>query len=117
DDGAGPEGALSREQLVEDDSEREDVASGVQRLSAHLLWRHVSGRAQHRARTGRRARRADGGIQQPARLGHPWVRLGDAEVEELYLTHQGEEGVLRLEVAVDEGGWCSRGGGYASVLP
>src|SRR5262249_47510268 len=60
--------ALAREQLVEDDTEREDVGTTIELLAPAVLGRHVRELAFEHARLG--AGDAVGG-------------LGDAEVEEL----------------------------------
>jgi hypothetical protein len=84
----GPhEEALPREQLVEDDAGREDVAAPVERQAAHLLGGHVAELALQHARVGL------------AGLGG---RLGHAEVDELHLARGGHQDVLRGHVAMHE---------------
>ena len=73
--------------LVQDDAERKQVGAGIERLAPHLLRRHVSHRAQRRARTGEVLLRVPtlglghvGGIERPV---HVLRHLGQAEIENL----------------------------------
>ena len=63
----GDEGQPAREQLIEDDAERVDVAPRVGRLAARLLGRHVLGRADEHPVRGERAgvRRASARLPSP----------------------------------------------------
>ncbi len=91
----------SRDHLVKDDAEGEDVGARVDRLSLRLLGGHVGdgaeqaprlgrrGLAHHRRRIGRGSGR-DGGAAQ----------LGQAEVQDLRAAVLADHDVVRLQVAV-----------------
>ena len=81
------EQALAGQELVEHDAAREDVAAPIDRQPAHLLRRHVAELALEDAGLG---------------LGALARRLRDTEVDELDLTLERDEDVLRADVAVDE---------------
>lgn len=81
------------EGLVEDRPEGVEVAPGIDRLTPHLLGRHVGRRSDD-----------DPGLGELT-VGRP--RLGDAEVEHLCLeagSVRDEEDVVGLDVAVDDAG-------------
>ena len=90
----GLEGQAPREELVEDDADRVEVAARVERIAARLLGAHVLGRAADDA--GAR----DAGL---LRLG---AHLREAEVDDLHevaaRAHRLEDDVLGLEIAVDD---------------
>jgi hypothetical protein len=89
--GRGGERVRPREDLVEDDAEREDVAAPVDGARAALLGAHVRELAAHLAHllvAGLVDDRVDG--------------LRDAEVGDLDLALPGDEHVLRRDVAVDD---------------
>ena len=92
------ERARPGEHLVEDDSERKEIAPRVRRVAEDLLGRHVRGRAEGAGLVGRRS------ASRAFR-----VSLGDAEVDELDLAAERHEHVARLHVAMDDpGSWaCS----------
>ena len=73
------------EDLPEDDAERVEIASPVDALAARLLGRHVAELAL-----------------EDARLLGEEARAGDAEVGDLHGALEGEEDVLRADVAVDD---------------
>ena len=50
--GVAPERALARQHFVEHRAKREQVRARVNRVTAHLLRRHVSDGAEHGARVG-----------------------------------------------------------------
>ena len=107
----GQEGMVTRQGLVEDDAEGEEVAAPIELLAPHLLRRHVGRRAEDLAGDG---------------LGRP-AELGDAEVHHLGLAVVANEDVGRLDVAVDhpllmgvvegEGHLGAVGGGGLDVEP
>ena len=76
--------------LVEDATQRPEVAALVDLHAAGLLGRHVGDGADCRARIGEPARRAG--------------QLGEAEVEDLHLAVLGQHEVRRLDVAMDDAG-------------
>ena len=78
-------GRSQREQLVEDDAERVDVAAPIDLLAARLLGRHVAELAL-----------------EDARLLAEEVRAGDAEVGDLHDALVREQDVLRRDVAVHD---------------
>ncbi len=81
------EAALSDQQLVQHDARVEDVAPVIERLAARLLRRHVPVFA----------------FQDPdRRLVHDRRRLRDPEVGELDLAHEGDEDVVRADVAMND---------------
>jgi hypothetical protein len=93
------ERAVTREHLVEDRAEGEDVASRVGRLSPHLLRRHVAERAEHDARLGARRGGRQIRLLAPAFLGVRQFR--QTEVEDLEPAILRDEEVLGLQVPVD----------------
>ena len=86
---------LARQQLVEQDAEREDVAGGRDRFTARLFGRQIAERAQHQsgARLG-----ADGGIA--GMLAHR--DACQAEVEHLHVAVGAHHHVVGLDVAMDD---------------
>ena len=90
------EGAFPGEQLIVDDTEREDVRAVVDRLPLSLLGRHV----RHRADDHSVLRQCLGGDRR--QLGSPFLllQLRQAEVEDLDLALFGDHDVARLDVAV-----------------
>src|SRR5205085_6212138 len=91
------EGLLARGHLVEHDAEGEQIAAGIYRLAAGLLWRHVDSRAGNDADGGQRIVRAR--IVFGAQVVD---ELGESEVEDFYLSGRGEKNVGGLDVAVDD---------------
>ena len=79
--------AVARQDLVEHDAQREEVAAAVDRLAPGLLGRHVLELALQRAGLGLRGLRRG---------------LRDAEVAELDVALVRDQDVLRRHVAVDE---------------
>ena len=90
----GLEGQPSRDELVEDDTDRVEVAARVERIAASLLGAHVLGRA------------ADDPRARYAWLLRLRAHLGQAEVDDLDEVAARPRGlqddVLGLEVAVDD---------------
>ena len=86
------EGRLARDQLVEHDPGRVEVASPIDLAGCNLLGGHVLRRANRRPRLGRGS--ADSGVISQA---------GDAEVRHLDHALVRDEHVLGLHVAVDDG--------------
>ena len=82
----GREGLLPREELVEDDAEREEVAPAVDRVPRDLLGRHVVRRPEELSR------------RREVRL----LGLGDPEVGDLHLALGRDDDVRRLHVPVDD---------------
>ena len=79
---------LSRQRLVEDHAEREEVCPAIDGLSFHLLWRHVVRRAEELP--GRRqVRRIRGDLR-------------DAEIGDLRAKPGADDDVRRLDVAMDD---------------
>ena len=91
---------LPRDELVQHDADRIDVAAVVDRLARRLLGRGVGRRAHERPLDRRRAG-ADVAAQ----------RLDQPEVEQLHevtvAAALDEEDVLGLEIAVHEAGPCT----------
>ncbi len=87
--GAATEHAPSRDELVEHDAEREEVAAPVERLAARLLGRHVRVLAAQDRRVFASAQAA-------------LVGARDAEVGELHVALVAEEDVLGRDVAMDD---------------
>ena len=87
----------SREHLVEDYAEREDVRPRIKGLSPDLLGRHVGGRPDDDARLGHDDFGRGFGVHGCGRR-----LLGDAEVQDLHPAVAGQEEVLRLQVPVDD---------------
>src|SRR5204863_9457430 len=73
-------------EVVRERTERIHIGAGVDRLTAHLLGRHVVRRAQDRAR--RREPIADGGGRE-------------TEIDELHCTALADEHVARFEIAMN----------------
>ncbi len=84
--GRAAEGALARQELVEDDAGREQVGATVDGESHDLLGRHVARRAEHRAHL-RHVRRFD---------------VRDAEIGDLDAAVLEQDDVGRLDVAVND---------------
>src|SRR6185312_9501811 len=74
-------------ELPEHDAQREDIAAAVERLAADLLGREIRRLALDHAR---------------ARGFAVVVGLGDAEVDDLDVTVEADEDVLRADVAMDD---------------
>ena len=82
-------GRCRREQLVDDQADREDVASARHGLPGNLLRRHVPGRPDQRADLG------GAGVPE----------LGDAEIEDFQRAFAVHHDVGRLDIAVDDAGF------------
>jgi len=78
---------LPAEHLPEKDAGGEDVAAVIDGVALHLLGAHVAELALEDARL---------------RLREAALRLGDAEVDELHVSVEGDEDVLRRDVAMDD---------------
>src|SRR5262249_27915725 len=103
--GLEPVGPPTREQLVEDDSERIDVRRGRDRLAADLLRAGVV-RRHHRIHRLRSAGGPALRIQQ----------LRDAEVQQLGPALRRYQDVRRLDVAMDDEVAVREGDGAADLL-
>ena len=90
--------AAAGEHLVEDAAERKDVAAMVDRLAAHLLGRHVAGRADHSSGRCPLLLRPGLGVL----LIFFRSQLREAEVENLYAAIFRDEDVFGLEVAMHD---------------
>ena len=91
--------APSREHLVEQRAEAEEIGAMIGGPAAHLLRRHVAHRAEDDAGAGLRRR----GSRRLADADSLRVdQLGQAEVEDLDAAVIGEEDVVGLEVAVND---------------
>ena len=106
----GREGRLAGGELVEEHSQREDVAGLGGRLAADLLGRQVAWRAEQSRRRSRR------GPARPSRRCGPAARAGaarQAEIEDLDQPVGGDHHIFGLQVAVHDslgmGGRHSRG--------
>ena len=93
------EGVDSRDRLVEERPEREQVAPRIERLTAELLRRHVEDRPGDRPRGGLGRHRGDRlrSLEERRR-----VLLRQPEVHDLDVARRGHHHVRRLEVAVHE---------------
>src|SRR5690606_37788508 len=84
---------LTRDELVENDAEREEIASHVERLAQNLLGRHV-------------LRRPDSTAPRHApRLADHIEKLRDAEIEDLHGLapgHGRDEDVIRLDIPMND---------------
>jgi hypothetical protein len=78
-------------------AEREDVAACIQRLTAHLLRRHIRDRPECLA--GRGDERVGHRFPDALLITH---QLGQAEVEDLRLILFGDEDVRGLDIAMDD---------------
>jgi hypothetical protein len=103
---------LSRHHFVEHDAKREQIRSMVARFTAHLFWRHVPRRAQHRPRIGLALERRRLGRVGIRRRGH---LTRETEVEDLHAAVAGDEDVRRLQIAMDDAA-VVRGGESAGDL-
>ena len=101
------ERALSREHLVEDRAEGEDVAARVGRPSTHLLRRHIAERSQHDSRL--RARRGGRQVRLLSRALLGMRQLGQPEVEDLDAAISGDEEVLGLQIPMHDPLFVRRG--------
>jgi hypothetical protein len=98
--GRGGKRLTSRQQLVEDDAKREDVAARIGRFAGGLLGRHVGDRPDDHSRL------------RASRRGRPRRRfaverleqLRQAEISQLRVAVLRDKDVLRFDVAVDEAG-------------
>jgi len=103
--GGSSEGASTGQRFIQHDTEREDVASGIERLSERLLWRHVRSGSDNdslpRPQIGPRGRVVGGG--------RFFLELGQPEVGQFGVAAGGEQDVLGLHVAVEDAGVMGRG--------
>ncbi len=101
--GLAPEGRRARQHLADHDAQREDIRAGIDRLTAHLLGRHVSNGAEQHAGAGQLCC----GHRRLRRIGARGVvvhvdKLGEPEVENLDAAVPREKQVLWFQVAVDD---------------
>ena len=89
------ERAASREHLVEDAAEREDVGAMIAALPANLFGRHVADRAEHDARFGRGRHRGCVGRRERVR-----GLSRQTEIEDLDRAVAADEHVVRLQIAM-----------------
>src|SRR4029079_385229 len=93
----GFEWAPPRQQLVEHDSERKDVAARIERLTRRLLRGHVSNRADDYARAGSVSRP----LAVDGEVGRIEVHeFREPEVAELGVAVAADQDVAGLDVAV-----------------
>src|ERR1700733_1333552 len=94
------EGSAPGSHLIEHHSEGEEVGTGIERLAAHLLWRHIHDRAQGGPRIGEMLHRL--GVE----LFRARLRLREdfrqTEVENLRVSASCNEDICRLDVAMDD---------------
>jgi hypothetical protein len=102
--GGPAERPLSREQLVQHDPEREDVAAHVERFPERLFRRHVGNGPHHDAGPGQRQLGARDAVRRRRVL-----EAREAEVGELGVAAARHEDVARLDIAVQDPGGM-RGG-------
>ena len=93
--GVAMERAASREHLVEDAAEREDVGAMIAALPANLFGRHVADRAEHDAWFGRGRHGGRVGRRERVR-GLP----RQTEIEDLDRAVAADEHVVRLQIAM-----------------
>src|SRR5215471_13679039 len=97
------ERTLSADELVENHAQAEEIASAIKFLSANLLWRHVTGRAQKYSGPGfetcRYSRIAGAVICQ-----FLFSQLRQPKVEHLGVAIGPEHDVFRFDVAVNYSG-------------
>ena len=104
--GAGTlKGTTAGQELVQHNSEREDVAAGVESLPAHLFWRHVGNRPDDQPGLGPQVR---GRHRLP---GHGSIggQPREAEIRELRVSTPHHEDVVRLDVAMKNSSVMRRG--------
>jgi hypothetical protein len=95
----GDERVTAGHQLVQQNTEREDVGFRRNRFATSLFGRHVANCSDDHAGLGQRARqrRGNGGVVQP----------GEAEIEQLHVAVGAHHHVVRFDVAMNDlGGVC-----------
>ena len=100
-------GASTGRHLVEDDPQREDVRTVIDRVPLNLFRRHVGKRAHHAALAGQGLGLHEGS----ARLTHFRAELGQPEVEHLDPAVFSDHHVRRLEIPMDDAPLMGRGQG------
>ena len=94
---------LAGEDLEQDRAERVDVGRRCRpSCAAHLLGRHVAGRAEHRAGLRRAVERSAVADREAASSRSPVEHARDAPVEHVDLAEVAEHDVRRLEIAMDD---------------
>ncbi len=103
----GHERVTAGHQLVQQDSEREDVRLRRNGLASSLFGRHVANRSEDQARLGHRAGqcRGNGCVVQP----------GEAEIEQLDVAVGTHHHVVRLDVAMNDLGGVRDGEGFGNL--
>ena len=90
--------AFAGNHFVENGAEGKNVRPVIDRLTAHLLGRHVPGRSHHHACFGRHLK---GGGVSAASVRLRQGQLGQAEIQNLHPAVAREEKILRLQVAMN----------------
>ena len=95
--------ALARQAFVQQTAKRKEIAALIGRVTAHLLGRHVAGRAEDGVWFGQLCL-----CGCDRCLGSRRDVLGQAEVEELWIARARQDHVLWFEIAMDDAS-CVRG--------